>query len=118
MGFEITSESQIIDKAAIDAGCNQIDKTAENLGNCASQTKKLSEVANSDMFYVDGFTLEEPLAVAAGQIEEYESTIKGVTASIRSQAEQLYNSQMQEYKRYQEYLAEEERKRREQSSSN
>lgn len=89
----ITSESQLIDIAAIDSGCKIIEAAAADYTTCSTKVKEASQICTSEALSVEKTTMQPALEELAASIAMIEGNITSFTTQIRSVASQIYAEQ-------------------------
>lgn len=100
MAYGITSSSQLIDIAAISAGCNAMRTAANDFVVCGNEVNVASTMCSSKVLAVDDFSMEPVLAALGDSIKEVESIIANYADSIESVAKQVYDAQLAELQEY------------------
>lgn len=100
MTYGITSESQLIDISAINAGCDIIDAAAGDFTDCGNAVKAAAYYCGKDAMSVDGKSMGPSVEELGTSIAGIKDSITSVTAEIKSLASQIYDSQKQELDAY------------------
>lgn len=98
----ITSESQLIDLQAISVGCSKITSAGESFEKCAREVESASDACSIEVLSVDNKTLQPIMLELADQIRSLKSELEGLSKSIQSVAQDIYNqqyAQLQEYRK-------------------
>lgn len=106
MGFGIISESQLIDIAQIERGCQQIDDAAKTFSQVGGKISSIN--CGRDILSVNGGTMQPSIDGLGSRISAMEGEATSFTAGIRAQAEailQRQKAELEAYRRYQEELA-------------
>lgn len=102
--YGITKESQLIDMAAINAGCDVIDTAAEDFVKSGKIVGQAADTCGKDAMSVDGKTMQPSLEELSEQIIDLKNSVTGFTAQIRSVTSRIYSQQSQELQNYQEEM--------------
>lgn len=89
----ITSESQLIDIAAIDSGCKIIEAAAADYTTCSKNVNEASQICTSEALSVEKTNMQPALQELATSIGTIEGNIIAFTTQIRSVASQIYAEQ-------------------------
>ncbi|MDD6403225.1 MAG: hypothetical protein PUG33_03670 [Mollicutes bacterium] len=100
MGYNITSESQLIDINAIKSGCEKFKTALDAFEKCGKKVTQASETCNKKALSVDGSSMEYSIADVATAITNLKSEYSGYADSIYSEAISIYNSQVAELNAY------------------
>ena len=100
MAYGITSESQLIDKGTIIAGCNELKKAAESFDISGTLIKSTSKRCTKEVLSVDNQTLEPVVAEVGKNVSKANKDIEGIADAIISEANRIYNEQKAELKEY------------------
>jgi len=102
--------SYYIDLEKIIRACDQIINAAANIDNSVHDLNNAEETCSKEALYINGSTMDKP-------IEEVKNTISGSHSIIVASAEAIKSEITVQYnrlqKRYEDYLAEQERLARE-----
>lgn len=115
MGFSITSPDQIIKIEVVNAGCDMIDKAMSNFTTVGKQAINASTYLGSGslQFGENGQTnasFTNTLETITNNMSKFEALNEGETARVRAQAQQQYEEEWAEYRRYLAWLSEQESK--------
>lgn len=100
VGYNITSESQLIDINAIKSGCEKFKTALDAFEKCGKKVTQASETCNKKALSVDGSSMEYSIADVATAITNLKSEYSGYADSIYSEAISIYNSQVAELNAY------------------
>lgn len=100
VGYNITSESQLIDINAIKSGCEKFKTALDAFEKCGKKVTQASETCNKKTLSVDGSSMEYSIADVATAITNLKSEYSGYADSIYSEAISIYNSQVAELNAY------------------
>ncbi len=100
MGYNITSESQLIDINAIQSGCEKFKTALDAFEKCGKKVTQASETCNKKALSVDGSSMEYSIADVATAITNLKSEYSGYADSVYSEALSVYNSQVAELNAY------------------
>ena len=92
MGYNITSESQLIDINAIKSGCEKFKTALDAFEKCGKKVTQASETCNKKAL--------SSIADVATAITNLKSEYSGYADSIYSEAISIYNSQVAELNAY------------------
>ena len=98
--YGITSESQLIDIGAINAGCDAIDAAAEDYVTCGNRVNYAGEICNVDALSVDKVSLEASIEELGETIKSLRDYIESFTSEIRRLASSIYQAQSEELSAY------------------
>lgn len=111
MGFSITSPDQIIKIEVVNAGCDMIDKAMLKFTSIGQQTISASTYlgTSSLQFGEKGKTntsFTDTLETITNNMSKFEAQNEGETARVRALAQQQYEEEWAEYRRYLAWLEE------------
>ncbi len=98
----ITSESQLIDIATINNGCQIINDAAQDYITCAKYVKQAAETCNANALEVEKKTMQPTLEELATAIETIQANIESFTTQLKSAATEIYSRQQSELQAYRE----------------
>lgn len=110
MVYGITSKSQIIDKAAIASGCQRLKTAAVDFSRSGKIINDVGHECTEDVISVDGNSFEEAIVAEGKAISEVEKTICEFADQIIKLSNQIYETQLNEYKAYKKKLEEQNKK--------
>lgn len=102
MAYGITSESQIIDLAAIKSGCNTFKNVLEDFDQCGRLVMKAGETCNSKALSVDDQSLQYPIVELGEAIRALRGEYIGYADEVIASAQRVYIEQKAELAAYQE----------------
>lgn len=98
--YNITSQSQLIDIATINKGCNEIDTAAQRFADSAQKMYSASDILNSNALAVDKTTMQAQLDADGDYIKSIQKAITDFTLQIKNVAIQIYAEQQAELADY------------------
>jgi len=98
----ITSESQILNKDAVRAACNQIREGAEYFTSASTKISEAAMHCGSNALAVDGKSMQEEYISLTTQFNDLRKNIDDFCTSVETAAEQIAASQRQQLQEYQE----------------
>ena len=98
--YGITSEAELIDIGAINAGCDTIDAAAEDYISCGNQVNYAGEICNSNALSIDNVSLEASIEELGETIKSLRDYIESFTSEIRRLASSIYQAQSEELAAY------------------
>lgn len=104
MAYGITSESQLIDIAAIRTAVEKIKSTAIDFTDCATVVSDASAECDAEALEVEGTTMQPTIDDLADQIKSIKGSVEELADSILSVANEVYNAQNAELQEYKERL--------------
>lgn len=104
MGYGITSTSQIIDVATIEAGCNAYKQALSDFDDCGSEVVQAGETCTKKALSVDDQTLQYPITDLGNAIKDLKGEYEGYADAVAAEARRIYNAQVAEYNEYQRQL--------------
>ena len=118
MAYGITSEAQLIDIATITAGCNQYKQCLEDFETNGNRVIEAGEICDAKALSIDYTTLQWTINDLGEEIKNVKTTLSAATDGVVAAAQRVYNEQVAELNEYRRQLAEQEKLRQQQSSSN
>ncbi len=102
----ITSESQIIDKQAVQAACNEMSKAAEDFISASKKVADGKGYAGADAMSVEGKTMEDNFDAVKDTLKNVYDNINAFINSVLSSTNNVYNRQCELLREYRAELAE------------
>lgn len=96
----ITSESQIIDLAAVKNGLAIIENAAHSYVNCSKEINAAGDECNAQALSVNDKTMQDAIYSLATAVNDIDSKIASAVESIAAAAQALYNAQWAELRAY------------------
>lgn len=91
-----TSASDMLDAAAILAGCDAVDEEANHISEYAGTLSETSSLLNVQNFSVDDETILSTVDEYCQNINNVETEIMSITSQIREAVENQYNALQQQ----------------------
>lgn len=113
----ITSESQLIDTAAISNGCSIIEAAAEDYVKCKQHVDEAAAICTAEALSVEKKTMQGSIEDISLAIDQVYSNIYSFTGQIRSAAQKVWDQQYAELQEYRNWLAQQQKQQQSNSSS-
>ena len=100
MGY-ITSESQLIDVATINSGCDTIASAGIAFNECATEVESAADMCGVEVLSVEKKSMQPIIYELSDQIRQINGILESFANSIRGVASEIYAAQyapLQEYR--------------------